>query len=150
MDYSNIAEYSPNIQEEVAEVVPKTAKIFCENLCLFYCYAYCSGILYKWPEDAYDEAEYQRLKGNLGADGYVKDADKLLQSLTNAKVRVEKMKINSIADIKDETPVCYQYGNKTHWVVVRNGQIVFNSLKHSVCVENGEPVSARVIHWGNN
>ncbi len=142
-----IPEYSLNIQEEVTETAPKTTKVFCENLCLFYCYAYCAGLLYKWPEDAYDEAEYQRLKGNLGADGYVKDADKLLQSLTTRYARVEKKKISSLAEIKDDTPVCYQYGNKSHWVVARNGEIVFNSLKHSVCVEKGVPVSARIIHW---
>ncbi len=140
-------DFLPNIQAEVTAVVPRIAKVFCENLCLFYCYAYCSGILYEVAEDAYDEAEYQRLKGTLGADGFVRDADKLLQNLTARYARVEKVKINSIADIKDETPVCYQYGDKTHWVVVRDGQIVFNSLEHSICVEKGEPVSARVIHW---
>lgn len=141
-------DFLPNIQGEVTKAVPRIAKTFCENLCLFYCYAYCANVLFECAEDAYDAAEYYRLKKYLGADGFVNDADRLLTELGTATARVEKKKINSIKDIKEDTPVCFQFGNKAHWVVVRNGEIVFNSLEHSVCVEKGEPVFARVIHWG--
>ena len=58
--------------------------------------------------------------------------------------------ITSIKDIKKRTPVKYERidenGKKhAHWVGVENGKIGFNSLKTSLCVNKGKPVTARIL-----
>lgn len=65
--------------------------------------------------------------------------------LTGRTVEVEFQNISSIKNIKRRTPVRFDYNGNTHWVGVQDGEIKFNSLKHSVCVEKGKPVTARII-----
>lgn len=116
--------------------------------CLAMCYAYCLGIE---PEL---DSEYIRIvsdamdKGILDDECTVLDASKYLQYLSGKRWDVTKMTIDTpskIAEIKDRTPVRFDYNGKSHWVVVEDGKIVFNSLEKSYCVSFGKPTTARVI-----
>lgn len=55
-------------------------------------------------------------------------------------------KIKVIGNIRERTPVRFDYGKNSHWVGVENGIVVFNPLKYSNCVENGCPAESRVLH----
>lgn len=68
------------------------------------------------------------------------------QFMTGRNCTVDFVKINSIKDIRDRTPVLYQYKDNYHWVGVENGKIKFNSIRESNCVLNGKPVEKRVLH----
>ena len=75
---------------------------------------------------------------------------KACQYLTGRNLNVEFKNITSIKDIKKRTPVKYERvdenGKKhAHWVGVENGKIGFNSLKTSLCVNKGKPVTARIL-----
>lgn len=65
--------------------------------------------------------------------------------LTGRTCTVDYVSISSIKGIKERTPVKYSYNGKSHWVGVENGRIKFNSLKESVCVNKGKPVTKRVL-----
>lgn len=82
--------------------------------------------------------------------------DKVSRYLTGRSCSVEKVNITSISKIKERTPVYYERTykdssgatrKKGHWVGVENGKIKFNALKESLCVNNGKPVMARILHF---
>ena len=68
--------------------------------------------------------------------------------LTGRSLKVDFADIKSIKGIKARTPVRFDYHGKSHWVGVENGKIKFNALEHSVCVEKGSPVTARLLTFG--
>lgn len=108
------------------------------------CYIYAVGI--KATELQYIELVNDAIEEKIiGADCTVIDAQKYCHWLTNKNYSVTKKEITSIKEIKETTPVRYDYNGKSHWVVVKNGKIIFNPLKKSVCVENGIPTTARII-----
>lgn len=84
------------------------------------------------------------LAGAIGKDCTVK-WEQAIEFLTGKKSKIEFVKINSIAHIKERTPVRYDYNGKSHWVGVENGKVAYNPLKQSVCVELGKPTESRVI-----
>ena len=125
---------------------PQTAiKKFNDSTCLFMCYLYCIGIepdkLSSWMRYYADALD----KGVLSEEGYVLDGEKLLYLLTGKKYTIEKAAIDSIKDLKGPYPVQYVCGDYGHFVVVENGEIVFNPLEYSNCVTNGRPASARIL-----
>lgn len=71
--------------------------------------------------------------------------------LTGRTVKVEFRDIKCLKELKgvktwsDRIPVRFDYKGKSHWVGVQNGEVRFNSLKHSNCVEFGKPATARII-----
>lgn len=80
--------------------------------------------------------------------------DKVSRYLTGRGCSKENAKITSIKNIKKRTPVYYertyidengQKRKKGHWVGVENGKIGFNSIEHSLCVEQGKPTEARIL-----
>ena len=73
--------------------------------------------------------------------------DKVARFLSGRGCSIEKTEITSIADIKDRTPVRFDYSGKSHWVGVENGKVVFNSLVSSNCVNKGKPTQARILHF---
>lgn len=80
-------------------------------------------------------------------DCFVKDAVKLM-SIANPtkKYSVVKQAIHSLVDLNGETAcVNFSYKGYNHWVLVEDGEIVFNSLDNSQCVKYGEPIDARII-----
>jgi len=114
--------------------------------CLAMCYLWTVGIE---PLNAPSMAEYlsdAMLNGLLDKECTVLDADRFLLFFTGKKYRVQKKQISSIKTIKKATPVRYDYEGKSHWVVVEDGKIIFNSLINSVCVSKGTPTTAREIN----
>lgn len=136
-----------DIQNKVTQWAARAAAVFTPNLCLFYSYLYCAGIGFDTEEDALYEAGKMLRRGILGKDGTVLDADALLYAYTGRKARVTKQDITSIDGIREKTPVRYDHNGRSHWVVVENGEIVFNSVENSVCAAKGKPAAARIISW---
>lgn len=121
--------------------------------CLLQCYIYCAGV-------QLDTLEYFKIclhavnagvmVSGVTGDCTVESAPLFLKWLTGKKWNVEKKVVCSIKNIKELTPVRYYYydnENKRHehFVVVKDGVIVFNPLLNSNCVNKGLPDSARII-----
>lgn len=86
--------------------------------------------------------------GYLDEEFTVKDAAEYLHYLCPLEqFEVTKKNINSLSEIKEATPVRYDYNGHSHWVVVENRKIVWNSLADSQCVRYGKPTTAREIKW---
>lgn len=124
-------------------------KAIAKDGCLALCYVYCAGI------DEENETEYLRIvdngikEGTIAKDCTVNDAGKFLFNLTGRRVTVLKRSVQSLSEIKDATPVRFvAKGYGGHWVVVKDGKIVFNPLVNSVNVSKGVPTEARIIKWG--
>lgn len=81
----------------------------------------------------------------LATDCTVYWAECIKQLTGRTMESLEKVDITSIKKIKEPTIVRYTRGAKGHWVGVKNGKIVFNSLKNSLCVKEGKPTEARII-----
>lgn len=70
-----------------------------------------------------------------------------IKALTGRTLKsIDFVKIKTIGNIKERTPVRYDYNGSSHWVGVENGIIAFNPLSFSVCVECGRPAEKRVLH----
>lgn len=71
------------------------------------------------------------------------------KNVSGRRIKVEFKDITSLAELKKykdvKIAVKYKKGIFSHWVGVENCKIKYNSLKYSNCVENGEPVTARII-----
>lgn len=69
-----------------------------------------------------------------------------IKQLTGREMEsLEKVQTKDIKKIKEKTIVKFSNGGYSHWVVVENGKVVFNSLKYSKCVSEGKPTEARII-----
>ena len=85
---------------------------------------------------------------NVKKDCFVEDALALMKVAKPTKVfSVIKKDISSIANIKLGA-VRYSYNGYSHWVLVEDGKIVFNSLEDSQCVKYGTPKESRLITVG--
>ena len=113
--------------------------------CLAMSYLYCIGIMPDTEGEMIKHISTAIDKGLLDSECTVLDASALLQFFTGKKWHVAKKKVDDINDIKEATPVRFTYGDKGHWVVVRDGRIVFNSIEDSICVKKGFPTEARII-----
>lgn len=127
-------------------------KIISDYSCLAQCYIYCCGIepdTKHYFNIVYDAVCAGAKKSGIGADCTVEDATLFIKWLTGRTIPVYKKVIATITAIKERCPVEYDRivdGKKlTHFVVVENGEIVFNPLAFSNCVEYGRPVSARIL-----
>lgn len=118
------------------------------NVCLFCCYykfteLKCGNapltlsLLLKLLSQAYEE-------GIIDNECTVLDAVKLLRRF-GLKANVIKVPVKSLEEVKELAPVRFDYNGKSHWVLVQNGKVVFNSLSSSVCVKNGKPSTMRSI-----
>lgn len=58
---------------------------------------------------------------------------------------IEFKDIKVIKNIKERTPVRFDFNGKSHWVGVENGKVAFNPLVTSVCVNKGSPATCRII-----
>ena len=111
------------------------------------CYVYCVGLI---PDTLSSWMDYYKTaleKKVISEEGFILDAEKLIFCLSGRKVSVTKKAITDIKDIKQMCPVMYSMdgGKSGHFVVVENGQIVFNPLEVSQNVNKGKPISARII-----
>ena len=85
---------------------------------------------------------------NVKKDCFVEDAISLMKVANPKKVySVIKKDVSSIAGIKLGA-VRYSYNGYSHWVLIEDGKIVFNSLDDSKCVEYGIVKEARLITIG--
>jgi hypothetical protein len=70
------------------------------------------------------------------------------KNVSGREIAVEFREINKLSDlnrVKGRCAVRFDYNGHSHWVGVENGKIVYNSIKHSNCVEKGKPTKARII-----
>ena len=85
---------------------------------------------------------------NVKKDCFVEDAISLMKVANSKKVySVIKKDISFISGIKLGA-VRYSYNGYSHWVLVEDGKIVFNSLEDSQCVKYGTVKEARLIAIG--
>lgn len=85
---------------------------------------------------------------NVKKDCFVEDAVSLMKVANSKKVySVIKKDVSSIAGIKLGA-VRYSYNGYSHWVLVEDGKIVFNSLEDSQSVKYGTPKESRLITIG--
>lgn len=131
------------------EICPQTViQNFNNNTCLFMCYVYCCGLI---PDSIQDWLSYYITalnRGVIGEDGFVLDGAKLIQILSGRSVKVTKRNISSLSDVKKKSPVLFSVNGKDgHFVVVENGEIIFNPLEVSYNVNKGKPISVRDIEF---
>lgn len=133
-----------NYPQTFALKVAKNIKAIGDSSCLAMCYLYCVGI----DGDASDycmtisnameySAKLPEDKQFLNADCTVLDAAAFLEFETGKHFKVLKKEFNDISEIKEPTPVRFSYNGYSHWVVIEDGKIVFNSLANSNCVNKG-------------
>jgi len=116
--------------------------------CLAMCYIYCAGIK---PDNTkyFDLISKAIDNGLLSSDCEVLDAEKFIFFVSGKRCIVDKQPLQKgqVARIVNPTPVKYSFGTSGHWVVMSNGECVFNSLESSVCYNKGEATTSRVITW---
>ena len=85
----------------------------------------------------------------LEEDGFVKDAQKLIERCTGKKVSVTKLDISSVQDLPKDTycAVRFDFNGKSHWVGYKGEKFLYNSLDTSNCFSYGKPVTARVLKF---
>ena len=82
---------------------------------------------------------------NVKKDCFVEDAISLMKVANPKKVySVVKKDVSSISGIKLGA-VRYSYNGYSHWVLIEDGKIVFNSLDDSQSVKYGTPKESRLI-----
>ena len=85
---------------------------------------------------------------NIKKDCFVEDAIALMKVANPTKVySVIKKDISSISGIKLGA-VRYSYNGYSHWVLVEDGKVIFNSLDDSQCIKYGTPKEVRFIAVG--
>lgn len=125
--------------------------------CLAYCYSFIAlnGMKWKDKDELYAEmtrlVTLGRLKKLLSYNCYVGKPEQFLKLCNGKDYKVSYKTINDLSEIIEPTPVEYSYYNSktdktySHFVVVANGKIVFDSLVASNCIKYGKPISARII-----
>lgn len=132
--------------EELNEVFPNSRlNAIAKYGCCAFVLLWCLGIEPEQDIDAIKTVARLMDKGAITDTCTVKwaDAIKALSGRTMKSIDFVDTKI--ISNIKERTPVRYDWNGKSHWVGVENGKIAFNPLRYSNCVTNGQPASKRVI-----
>lgn len=137
-------------QNHSQSIAERLAQIPNENLQAIAKYGCCAFVLrWRLHLEGTEIEEIESLNRMITAGVLEKDCTvkwtQAVEFLTGKKSKVDFVEINSIANIKERTPVRFDYNGKSHWVGVENGKVAFNSLSHSVCVERGKPTTARII-----
>lgn len=129
-----------NYPQSYAEKISANINQIAKNGCLAMCYLYCLGIDPDYFIGILSDAMNEPLSSGIGKDCYVNDAERFCRYISGHNFAITKEDI-PLKKITGPYPVRYSYNGKSHWVVVKSGKIVFNSLQKSVCVENGKPVN---------
>lgn len=114
------------------------------------CYGYCLAYVFGDPEQK-DNIKYLTScflegwkRGYIDDDGYVAYPLQYIQMLCGTKYKdVEKPSIHNIEDIKELTIVEYAYNNGSHFVCVKDGNVVFDPSGYSMSVKYGIPFTYR-------
>lgn len=74
---------------------------------------------------------------------------KFFKEISGRNISVEFRDIKKLYELKDVEycAVRFDYNGKSHWVGVSHGEVVYNPLSYSVCVDKGKPATARIIHF---
>lgn len=116
------------------------------NFFLNACYAYCVAYMYGDTDDEYELTELVLKglkKGYISQDGYV-SAPHLFANMCMGKERFySDVRIKPYKEEIFHQIVCFEYGKKTHFNVMRSGKIVWDPWPDSNTVKNGKPVSVR-------
>lgn len=119
------------------------------NCCLVHCYLYCIGIepsTIEYFKITYDAIRAGVEKSGVESDCTVSNPERFLKWLTGKDFTVNKKVVVSIKDIKEPTPVRFVApGYTPHFVVVENGEIVYDGYADSQSVAKGKAADARII-----
>lgn len=91
-------------------------------------------------------------KSGIDEEFYVSDPIKLMKATArmvgkNIKVSVSKKDITKLTDLPQVgyAAVRWDYNGKSHFCLVKNQRLMYNSLKESQCCLNGKITTARLI-----
>lgn len=132
--------------QDVAESIANRCSIIGKNACLAFTYIWCLYLDCENGEAIKIVSDNMR-KGNIEEDCTVK-AEPFLEALTGRKYSVEKRKIKSLDELKNiaRCAVLFSKNGVTgHWVGVEHGEVAFDSKSYSDNLENGKPISARIL-----
>lgn len=110
------------------------------------CYAYCIAYLYGKKRTIYEltEAVLGGWKaGYISNGGYVSAPHLFANFCIGKKGFYTDVIQKPYKPTNYEQIVCWEYGHKTHFVVMKDGQIVFDPWPNSETVRLGNPVSVR-------
>lgn len=129
--------------EKLTKINPKRLQAIAEYGCCAFVLLWCLGLE---PDDVKAILTLDNMMDSKALDEEcLVFWDKAVSYLTGRRCSVIKENITTIKNIKKRTPVRYEYQNKSHWVGVEDGEIKFNSLKRSQCVELGTPKEMRIL-----
>lgn len=116
-----------------------------KNGCCAFVFLWCLGIEPDNPLESIRLVDEAIKKNYIMKDCTVKWYE-WGKALTGRTIDVEKVKITTISNIKERTPVFYSInGVSGHWVGVENGKIAYNPIKDSINVKQGKPRELRKI-----
>ena len=126
----------------MVDIQTKYAELFkhsCYAFCL--CYAF-SDTTNEWKWLEYISKGVQN--GYITEDCFVQKPLEFIEMLCGTKYKdVEKPSIHKIEDIKELTIVEYTYNNGSHFVCVKDGNVVFDPSGYSMSVKYGIPFTYR-------
>ena len=140
-----------NYPQTFAKEVAQNIQAIGNYGCLAMCYLYSVGI--DGDSENYIRAVSQSMDYSkklpapqkfIDEECTILNASAYLEYHTGKRFEVIKHNYTSIEQIKNPTPVRFEYLNPennkkySHWVVVENGKIVFNSLINSSCISRGK------------
>lgn len=132
--------------QDMAESIASRCSTIGKNACLAFTYIWCLYLDCENGEAIKIVSDNMR-KGNIEEDCTVK-AEPFLEALTGRKYSVEKRKIKSLDELKNIARCAVLFsrdGVTGHWVGVEHGKVAFNSKYYSDNLENGKPISARIL-----
>ncbi len=133
-------------------------KTYSSNMCCTACYTFVGLCLWDSfaqfsPETREHEIIYHSFlswKNGAGVaeNGYVNDPSKLLESVSDRSGWwIEKKAVANILDTKGKLCLArFVKGDKQHFVVMYDCEIIYNPVSYSQCVAEGEIKDIRLIH----
>lgn len=120
------------IQDKIKQLV--------DGLCLALCYTELWGI--KNDGDKLKIIAEAVRQGYVGWDGTVKNPIGLAKLCGHMEVK--DIKNPTTYEGHDTVVANFTYNGFNHFVLVKDGEVVWNSIEHSKCVENGKIESFRI------
>jgi len=115
-------------------------KKLADGCCLAMCYLEMWGIK--------DSGDKLKLLAEAVRQNYIKWDGTVVNPIGLARLcghtEVINIKKSATYDGHDTVPANFTYNGFNHFVLVKDGEVVWNSLEHSKCVENGHIESFRV------
>lgn len=121
------------------------------NSCLANCYLFCAKVkpdVRKYNDLILKAMSCDEMESGIDEDCFITSASTFIKFTTGLRCKVIKQDVTDIKDIVEPTPVRYRAeGYIPHWVVVANGEIIFNPKEKSKSVQYGKPDTMRVIYF---